>query len=149
MAPNGNVLLPQKPWSPSEKSYRRGDKFQGWDGQEGVIKHLIEHFNLDHSKRDKKRIKTVLATIREFASKGILYKGQRIKEQGRKPLINSPQEYQIIMDSMEQGYRLVTAMFQINEYREEEGLPNVGLSTVRRTMKRLGPVKKNKAEKTG
>jgi hypothetical protein len=70
------------------------------DGQEGVIKHRIEHFNLDHSKRDKKRIKTVLVTIREFASKSILYQGQRIKGKGRKPLINSPQEYQTIMDSM-------------------------------------------------
>jgi hypothetical protein len=76
--------------SPSKKSYRRGDKFQGWDGQEGVIKHLIEHFNLDHSKRDKQRIKTVLVTIRELESKGVLYKGQRIKGKGRKPHINSP-----------------------------------------------------------
>jgi hypothetical protein len=126
--------------SPSEKSYRRGDKFQGWDGKEGVIKHLIDHFNLKHSKGDKKRIKIVLVTIREFASKGILYKGQIIKGQGRKPHINSPQEYHIIIDLMEQGYGLVTAMFQINEYREEKSLPNVGLSTVRRTMNHLGPV---------
>jgi hypothetical protein len=69
--------------SPSEKSYRRGDKFQGWDGQEGVVKHLIENLNLYHSKRDKKRIKIVLVTIRELASKGILYNGPRIKGQGR------------------------------------------------------------------
>jgi hypothetical protein len=54
--------------SPSEKSYRRGDKSQGWDGKEGVIKHLIYHFNLDHSKGDKKTTKAVLVTIREFAS---------------------------------------------------------------------------------
>jgi hypothetical protein len=140
MVPNGNALLPQSLGSPSEKLYRRGDKFQGWDGQEGVIKHLIEHFNLDHSKRDKKRIKRVLVTIREFASKYILYKEQRIKGQGRKPLMNSPQEYQILIDSMEQGYGLVTAMFQINEYREEESLPNIGLRTVHRTMNRIGPV---------
>jgi hypothetical protein len=82
----------------------------------------------------------VLVTIREFASKGILYKGQRIKGQGRKPLIISPQEYQIRIDSMEKGYGLVTAMFQINEYREEESLPNVGVSTVRCTVNRFGPV---------
>jgi hypothetical protein len=126
--------------SPSDKSYIIGEKFQGWDGKEGVIKHLIDHFNLDHSKGDKKRIKTVLVTIREIASKGILYKGQRIKGQGRKPHIISPKEYQIRINSMEQGYGLVTAMLQINEYREEESLPNVGLSTVRRTMNRLGPV---------
>jgi hypothetical protein len=41
---------------------------------------------------------------------------------------------------MEQGYGLVTAMYKINEYREDESLPDVGLSTVRRTMNRLGPV---------
>jgi hypothetical protein len=121
--------------SPSEKSYRRGGKFQGWDGQEGVIKHLIEHF-----KKDKKRIKTVLVTIRELTSKVILYKGQRIKGKGRTPLINSPQAYQIIIDSMENWCGLVTAMFQINEYHEDESLSNVGLSTVRHTMNHLGPV---------
>jgi hypothetical protein len=41
---------------------------------------------------------------------------------------------------MEQGYGLVTAMYQINEYCEEESLPDVGLSTVHRTMKHLGHV---------
>jgi hypothetical protein len=69
-----------------------------------------------------------------------LYKGQRMKRQGRKPLINSPQEYQILIYSMEQVYGLVTAMYQINNNREEERFTDVGLSTVRRTMNRLGPV---------
>jgi hypothetical protein len=41
---------------------------------------------------------------------------------------------------MEHGYGLVTAMYQINDYREEESLPDVGLSTIRRMMKHLGPV---------
>jgi hypothetical protein len=41
---------------------------------------------------------------------------------------------------MEQEYGLVTAMYQINDYRYEEILPDVGLSTVRRTTKLLGPV---------
>jgi hypothetical protein len=63
-----------------------------------------------------------------------------MKGQGRKPIINSPQEYQILIDSMEQGYGLVTAMYKINEYREEESLPDVGLITVCRTMKCIGPV---------
>jgi hypothetical protein len=76
----------------------------------------------------------VLVTIRKFAIRGILYKGQRIKGQGRKPLISSPQEYHILIDSMEQGYGPVTAMYQINEYHEEESLPEVGFSNVRRTM---------------
>jgi hypothetical protein len=123
-----------------ESKYRQGGRFKGWEGDDGVIEHLIQHFFMENSARDRGRIRRVLVTIREFATRGILYKGQRIKGQGRKPLISSPQEYQILIDSMEQGYGLVTAMYQINEYREEEGLPDVGLSTVRRTMKRLGPV---------
>jgi hypothetical protein len=40
----------------------------------------------------------------------------------------------------EQGYVLATAMYQINEYREEEVMPEIGITTVRRTMDRLGPV---------
>jgi hypothetical protein len=55
-------------------------------------------------------------------------------------MIYSPQEYQILIDSVEKGYGLVTAMHNINEYREEEHLPDVGLSTVHRTMNRLRPV---------
>jgi hypothetical protein len=59
---------------------------------------------------------------------------------GRKPMIYSPQEYQILIDLVEKGYGLVTVMHQINEYREEEHLPDVGLSTTCRTMNRLRPV---------
>jgi hypothetical protein len=29
--------------SPAEKKYRKGGRFQGWDGEEGVIENLIEH----------------------------------------------------------------------------------------------------------
>jgi hypothetical protein len=95
---------------------------------------------MEKNKRDINRIRRVLVTIREFSRRGFLYKAQILKGQGRKPLINSPQEYQILIDSMEQGYCLVTAMYQINEYREEESLSDVGLITVHRTMKRMGPV---------
>jgi hypothetical protein len=55
-------------------------------------------------------------------------------------MIYSPQKYQILIDSVEKGYGMVTAMHQINEYMEEEHFPEVGLSTVRRTMNRLRPV---------
>jgi hypothetical protein len=51
-----------------------------------------------------------------------------------------PQEYQILIDSMESGYGLVTDMHQINEYRLELDLLDVGYTTVRRTMNRLDPV---------
>jgi hypothetical protein len=49
-------------------------------------------------------------------------------------MIYLPQEYQILIDSVEKGYGLVTAMHQINEYREEEQLPDVGVITVHHTM---------------
>jgi hypothetical protein len=62
------------------------------------------------------------------------------KGKGRKPIVTSPQEYQILIDSMEQGLGLVTAVHQINEYREEDHLPEARLSTVHRTVKRLKPV---------
>jgi hypothetical protein len=41
---------------------------------------------------------------------------------------------------MEQGYGLMTIMHQINEYREEEDLPDVSISTVCHTINRIGPV---------
>jgi hypothetical protein len=105
--------------SPSEKMYRNGDRFQGWYGEDSVIEHLIELFIMENTIREINIIKRVLVTIHEFARRGILYKGQRMKGQGGKPLINSPQEYQILIDSTEQGYGLVAAMYQMNEYREE------------------------------
>jgi hypothetical protein len=92
------ILLQDKTWQPSRKKIRKGDGFQGWDGEDGVIKHLIQHFFMKKSARDRNRIRRVLVTIREFARRWILYKGQRIKGQGRKPLISSPQEYQILID---------------------------------------------------
>jgi hypothetical protein len=78
--------------------------------------------------------------VTEWAGRGVNYKGQRVMGQGRKPLITSPQEYQILIDSMEKGYDLVTAMHQINEYRQEINLTEAGYTTVRRTMNHLGPV---------
>jgi hypothetical protein len=78
--------------------------------------------------------------VTEWASRGVNYKGQRVMGQGRKPLITSPHEYQILIDSMEKGYGLVTTMHQINEYRQEIDLKEVGYTTVRRTMNHLGPV---------
>jgi hypothetical protein len=59
---------------------------------------------------------------------------------GRKLLVTSPQEYYILIDSVEKGYGLVTATNKTNEYREEQGILEVGLSTTHRTMNQLGPV---------
>jgi hypothetical protein len=43
-----------------------------------------------------------------------LYKGLRIKGQGRNPMICSPQDYQILIDSMESENGLMTAMKKRN-----------------------------------
>jgi hypothetical protein len=70
----------------------------------------------------------------------IKYLGLKAKAKSQKPMICSPQEYQILIDSMESGYGLVTTMHQINEYRVELDLPYVGYTTVCLTMKRPDPV---------
>jgi hypothetical protein len=125
--------------SPPETSYNTEERFQGWYGNDGVITHIMGQFRLV-DKTDRKRIKRVFVNVKEWASRGVLSKGLRIKGQGRKPMIYSPQEYQIVIDSMENGYGLVTAMHKINEYHLELDLLDVGYTTVRRTMNRLDPV---------
>jgi hypothetical protein len=107
-------LLQTRAKNPPETTYKRGDRFQGWEGEDGVIEHIIKTFDL--KREDKKQIKKVLINVTEWASRGVNYKGQRVMGQGRKPLVTSPQEYQILIDSKEKGYDLVTAMHQINEY---------------------------------
>jgi hypothetical protein len=124
---------------PPETLYHTEERFLGWYGKDGVITHIMGQFGLVE-KSDRRRIKRVLVNVKEWASMGVLYKILRLKGQGRKPMIYSPQEYQILIDSMESGYGLITAMHQINEHRLELDLLDVGYTTVRRTMKRLDPV---------
>jgi hypothetical protein len=134
--------------NPPEKGYRAHDKFSGWEGDDGVINHIQQHFGLDQGKRTKSR--RIVHSIKEYSNRGCTYRGQRIMGAGRQPLVTSPQEYQILIDSIEKGYGLVTATHQINKYHEEQGIPEVGLSTTRITMNRLGPViRKVKRRKQG
>jgi hypothetical protein len=79
-------------------------------------------------------------SIKEYSNRGCTYRGQRVLGAGHKPLVTSPQEYQILIYYVEKGYGLVTATHQINEYHEEQLIPEVGLSTIRRKMDRLGHV---------
>jgi hypothetical protein len=124
--------------SPPEISLKCNTGFHGWEGIDGVIQHFADHFGLEVKQR--KRARRFLLSIREYIERGITYKGQIATGTGRKPMIYSPQEYQLLIDSGEKEYGLVTAMHQINEYRGEEHLPDVGLSTIRRTVNRLRPV---------
>jgi hypothetical protein len=123
--------------NPPEKGFMAHDKFPGWEGDDGVINHIQQHFGLDQGKRTK--IRRIVHSIKEYSNIGCTYRGQMILGAGRKPLITSLQEYQILIDYVEKGYGLEKATHQINEYREEQGIPEVGLSTTRRTMNRLGP----------
>jgi hypothetical protein len=124
--------------SPPEISLKCNTGFHGWEGKDGFIQHIAEHFGLEV--KEIQRVRKVMRSITEYSERGITYKGKIATGMGRKPMIYLPQEYQILIDSVEKGYSLVNAMHQINEYREEEHLPDVGLSTVRRTMNRLRPV---------
>jgi hypothetical protein len=45
-----------------------------------------------------------------------------------------------MVDSMEQGCGIVIAMHQRNEYRDEEGILDVGISNTHHTLKCIGPV---------
>jgi hypothetical protein len=124
--------------SPPETSLKNRNGFRGWDGKDGVIQHIVEHFGL--AVKERQIVRRVLRSIAAYSERGITYKGQIATGTGHTPIIYLPQEYQILIDSVEKGYDLVTAMYQIDEYREEEQLPDVGLSTVRCTMNRLRPV---------
>jgi hypothetical protein len=100
--------------SPPETRGKIRDRFEGWDGGEGVIEHIMATF--DFQTDEKTRVRKVLEGVREYASRVITYQGQIIKDKGQNPLVTAPQEYQIIIDSMEKGLGLVTAIYQINEY---------------------------------
>jgi hypothetical protein len=41
--------------NPPEKGYRAHDKFPGWEGDDGVINHIQQHFILDQGRRTKIR----------------------------------------------------------------------------------------------
>jgi hypothetical protein len=41
--------------NPPEKGYRAHDKFPGWEGDDGVINHIQQHFGLDQGRRTKIR----------------------------------------------------------------------------------------------
>jgi hypothetical protein len=82
----------------------------------------------------------VLLAVQDYDKRGITYTGQRVKGQGHKPSMSSPQEYQIFIHSMETGLGLFTSMHKINKYWDEYNLPYLGLSIIRRKMIRLKPI---------
>jgi hypothetical protein len=117
--------------SPPETSLKCKTGFHGWEGKYGVIQRIAEYFVLEV--KERQIVRRVLQSI-YYSERGIIYKGQIATGTERKPMIYSPQEYQILIDSVDKGYGLVTTMHHLNEYREEEHLPDVGLRTVRHTM---------------
>jgi hypothetical protein len=59
--------------SPPETSYNTAERFQGWYGNDGLITHIMGQFGLV-DKTYRKRIKRVLVNVKEWASRGVLYK---------------------------------------------------------------------------
>jgi hypothetical protein len=59
--------------------------------------------------------------------------------QGEKSMINSPYEYQIIVDVVEKVKGSEMVLLLLNQYRETKALGSVGLTTVRWAIKRLRP----------
>jgi hypothetical protein len=39
--------------SPPETTYRKGDMFQGWEGEDGVIAHIMTTFDLKQEDKNK------------------------------------------------------------------------------------------------
>jgi hypothetical protein len=101
--------------SPPETSLKCNTGFHGWEGKDGFIKHIAEYFGLEV--KDRQRVRRVLQIITEYSERGVTYKGQIATGTGRKPMIYSPQEYQILIDSVEKVYGMVTAIHQINKHR--------------------------------
>jgi hypothetical protein len=57
--------------SPSETTYRKGDRFQGWDGNDGVITNIMTTLCLEGD-NERTRMRKVLETVTEWSSRGIL-----------------------------------------------------------------------------
>jgi hypothetical protein len=47
---------------PSETTYRKGDKFQGWGGDDGVIANIMKIFCLEGD-NERTRIRKLLETV--------------------------------------------------------------------------------------
>jgi hypothetical protein len=109
-----------------------------WGGHAGTISQICRVFNLPEGVNE--RVKWVLEYSVSYEARGQVYKGERLKGKGSKPIISSPYEYQIVIDVVEKGKGAAMALLLLNEYRSEERRDPVGLSAVRNTVKRLRPV---------
>jgi hypothetical protein len=73
---------------PPEKGYMAHDKFPGWEGDDGIINHIQQHFGLEQGRRTK--IRRIVHSINEYSNRGCTYRGQHILGAERKPLVTSP-----------------------------------------------------------
>jgi hypothetical protein len=60
--------------------------------------------------------------------------------QGAKSMINSPYEYHITIDVVEQGKGTKMALLLLHQYRDSTSRKSAGLTTVHLTITRLRPV---------
>jgi hypothetical protein len=95
-----------------------------WYEKDGMIKHISHVFKLPEWANERE--KHVLDYLLLYEVRGQVYKGERLKGQGAKPLINSHCEYQIIVDVIEKGKGKQMALLLLNEYREIKQLGTCG-----------------------
>jgi hypothetical protein len=61
-------------------------------------------------------VKRVLEYVVDYEARGKVHRGKRLKGQGAKPIINSPYEYQILVNVVEKGKDTQMALLLLNEF---------------------------------
>jgi hypothetical protein len=81
------------------------------------------------------RIERVLEYVVMYKKRGQVYTGERKMGQGAKSMIDSPYEYQIIIDVVEQGKGTEMVLLLLKQYLDATSRESVGLTTGRWTIK--------------
>jgi hypothetical protein len=111
---------------------------EDWGGPGGTIAKILDTFRLPEGAQP--RIERLLEYVVIYKKRGQVYTGERKMGQGAKSMINSPYEYQITIDVVEQQNGTKMALLLLNQYHHTTSLESVGLTTVLRTINRLRPV---------
>jgi hypothetical protein len=109
-----------------------------WGRPGGTIAKILDTFHLPEGAQP--RIERVIEYVVMYKKRGKVCTGEQNMGQGAKSMINSPYEYQIIIVVVEQGKGTEMALLLLNQYCDATSCESVGLTTVRRNIKRLRPV---------
>jgi hypothetical protein len=112
-----------------------------WGGEDGTVMEICKRLGLGYGTR--KSVKECLTRITTCRNMGIEYDGSRkdMGESSRILLIQAGSvEMQIIADSVGSGFSIRKTTELVNEHRKENGIKEVGISTVHELYKKLKPV---------